>query len=148
MPPVSRHRGRYKASLMLFSPTPLPCWSSVSWSQNLDWNTRISVILIILSNMDCIKGCHQWKNIFLKHQNLFITLLLGSKAKTVLAKQSCCIQTKMYRIYRKMTIYGHFFYIIYTFLFRFYKTIDYKEKWKQMVIFIYILYIFFSIQQF
>ena len=35
------------------------------------------------------------------HQNLFITLLLGSKAKTVLTKQLCCSQTKMYRLYRK-----------------------------------------------
>ena len=29
------------------------------------------------------------------HHNLFITLFLGSKAKTVLAKQPCCIQTKL-----------------------------------------------------
>ena len=42
------------------------------------------------------------------HHNLFITLLLGSKAETVLAKQLCYIQTKMYISYRKMTIYGHF----------------------------------------
>ena len=31
--------------------------------------------------------------------------------------QKGCIPTKMYRLYRKMTIYGPFFYIIYTFLF-------------------------------
>ena len=42
------------------------------------------------------------------HQNLFITQSLGSKTKTVLAKQTCCIQTKMYGLYRKMTINGHF----------------------------------------
>ena len=36
--------------------------------------------------------------------HLFITLLLGSKAKTVLAiKQLYCIQTKMYKLNRKMT---------------------------------------------
>ena len=38
------------------------------------------------------------------HHNLVITPLVGSKAKTVLAKQSCCIQTEIYRLYRKMTI--------------------------------------------
>ena len=37
-----------------------------------------------------------------------ITLLLGSKAETVLVKQPCYIQTKMYRLHIKMTIYGHF----------------------------------------
>ena len=40
------------------------------------------------------------------HYNLFITLLLGSTAKMVLAKQRCCIQTK-FSLYRKMTINGH-----------------------------------------
>ena len=40
--------------------------------------------------------------------DLFITLLLGSSTATVLAKQPCYIQTKMYRLYRKMTIYSHF----------------------------------------
>ena len=44
------------------------------------------------------------------HHNLFITLLLGSKVKTVLTKQPRCIQTKMSTLYRKMTIYGHFLY--------------------------------------
>ena len=39
---------------------------------------------------------------------LFITLLLGSIALTVLVKQPCYIQTKMHRLYWKMTIYGHF----------------------------------------
>ena len=38
----------------------------------------------------------------------FITPLLGSKAQTMLVEQACYIQTKMYRLYRKMTIYGHF----------------------------------------
>ena len=28
-----------------------------------------------------------------------------------------CIHVKMYRIYRKVNIYGHFFYIIYSFLY-------------------------------
>ena len=42
------------------------------------------------------------------HHNLFIILLLGSKEETVLVKQPCHIQTKMYIFYRKMTIYGHF----------------------------------------
>ena len=31
------------------------------------------------------------------HQNLFTTLLLGSKVETVLVKQLCYIKTKMYR---------------------------------------------------
>ena len=46
-----------------------------------------------------------WSNV---HHNIFITLLLGSIAKTVFVKQPCYIQTKMYRLYWKMTIYGHF----------------------------------------
>ena len=37
------------------------------------------------------------------HHNLFITSLLGSKAETVL-KYPCNIQTKIYRLYRKMTM--------------------------------------------
>ena len=46
------------------------------------------------------------------HHNFFIlTKLLGSKAKPVLAKQLCCILTKMYRLYK----WSFFFYIIYTF---------------------------------
>ena len=40
------------------------------------------------------------------HQNLFITLLLASKAEDMLVKQPCYIRTKVYRLYRKMTIYG------------------------------------------
>ena len=36
---------------------------------------------------------------YLVHHNLFITLLLGSIAKTMLVKQPCYIQTKMYRLY-------------------------------------------------
>ena len=39
------------------------------------------------------------------HHNLFITLLLGSTAKAVLAKQPCCIQTKVYRFNKKLTMY-------------------------------------------
>ena len=42
------------------------------------------------------------------HHNLFKTLLLGSTAETLFVKQLHYIQTKMYRLYRKMTIYGHF----------------------------------------
>ena len=56
-------------------------------------------------------GYDSWKWLwyhFQIHHNLFITLLLGSIAKTVLVKQPCYIQTKMYRLYWKMTIYGHF----------------------------------------
>ena len=49
------------------------------------------------------------------HHNLSITLLLGSKTETVLVKQLCHIQTKIHRLYRKMTIYGLFVYTIYTF---------------------------------
>ena len=39
-----------------------------------------------------------------KH-NLSITLLLASKAENMSAKHLCCIQTKMYRLYK---INGHF----------------------------------------
>ena len=42
------------------------------------------------------------------HHYLFMTLLLGSKEETVLVKQLHEIQTKMNRLYRKMTVYGHF----------------------------------------
>ena len=42
----------------------------------------------------------------LLHHNLYITLLM--EAETVLVKQPRYIQTKMYSLYRKMTIYGHF----------------------------------------
>ena len=30
-------------------------------------------------------------------QSLYKTVLVGTKANTILAKQTCCIQTKMYR---------------------------------------------------
>ena len=40
--------------------------------------------------------------------NLSITLLLRSKAETVLLKLLCYFQSKVYRVYRKMTISGHF----------------------------------------
>ena len=39
--------------------------------------------------------------------NLFITWLLGSKMKIMLAKQPYCFQTRMSRLYRKMTVNGH-----------------------------------------
>ena len=39
------------------------------------------------------------------HHNLFRALLLGFKAGAVLVKQPCYITTKMYRLYRKMTIF-------------------------------------------
>ena len=42
------------------------------------------------------------------HHNLVRTQLLESKALTVLVKQPYYIQTKMYRLYRKMTMNGHF----------------------------------------
>ena len=54
--------------------------------------------------------------ILIVHHNLLITLLLESKAKTMLAKQQCFIQTKMYRLCCKMTIYGK-------------KNSDSIEKW-------------------
>ena len=78
--------------------------------------------------MSCkIKKFGFWKkhNIFWYaraiHHNVFITLLSGSKVGTMLVKQPCYIHTKMFRLYRKMTIYGHFFYVIYTFLWSFFK---------------------------
>ena len=52
---------------------------------------------------------NEWlTNESLPMQSLFITMLLGSKAKTILSKQLCCIQTEQYMLYRNMTIYGHF----------------------------------------
>ena len=42
------------------------------------------------------------------HHKLFITLLLGSKAKTIVVKQPSYSQTKILRLYRRITIYGHF----------------------------------------
>ena len=45
-----------------------------------------------------------------------ITLLLVSKAKTVLAKQLCCIQTRMYKLCRKMAINGHVLHNLYIFV--------------------------------
>ena len=63
--------------------------------------------------------------------------------------------SKVFRLYRKITINGHFslwssfFYIIYTFLFGYkykQKCIDYIEKWPFLVIFLYNLYIFVWLQ--
>ena len=59
------------------------------------------------------------------------------------AKQMCCIQTKMYRLYRKMTINGHCF----KWSFFFYKNLC-NFVWIQMVTFLYNLYIFVWIQYF
>ena len=90
------------------------------------------------------------------HHNLSITLLLGSKAKTVLTGELCCIQTKVYRLYRKNSINGHFsvksihFCLNTIWLFILIvskqKSIDYIEKKKTlfMVIFLYSLYILFG----
>ena len=49
------------------------------------------------------------------YHNLFRTLLLGTKAKTMLAKQPCCIQKKKKKKKKKY--------------------IDYVERWPFMVIF-------------
>ena len=43
-----------------------------------------------------------------KTQQPLYNTVVGSKAETVLVKQPCYIQTKMYRLCRKMTINGHF----------------------------------------
>ena len=46
---------------------------------------------------------------FTIHYNLFITVSLGSKANTMLAKQPCCSEIKMYCLYRKkMNMNSHF----------------------------------------
>ena len=76
------------------------------------------------------------------HHNLFITLLMGSKAETVLVKQPCYSQTEMYSSYREMTIYGHFsiyciqsfFYIIYTFLGSIFKPCYNEQCYKEGVV--------------
>ena len=44
-----------------------------------------------------VTGCDGHVQLSIIHHDLFITLLSGSKAKTVLVKQPCYIQTKMYR---------------------------------------------------
>ena len=56
---------------------------------------------------DCWRGEHLFSLKTHLHYNLLITLLFGSKAETMLVKQQCYIQIKIYRIYRKMT-YGHY----------------------------------------
>ena len=75
---------------------------------------------------------YQKKIIWGRSHNFFTTLLQGSKIKTMVAGHPCCIQTKVYRLYgkitkvlfflyslyvffmncRKNTINGHFFYVI------------------------------------
>ena len=55
--------------------------------------------------------------VLLLHHNLFRTLSLGFKVETLLVKQLCYIQTKMYRLYRKWPLMAIFLYtLIYTFL--------------------------------
>ena len=48
---------------------------------------------------------------------LFITLLLGSKDEIMLTEEPSCIQTNMYRLYKKNAHKWSLFYIIYTSLF-------------------------------
>ena len=73
----------------------------------------LSLVSLPNHNLGCILFCHIFQHIshrYLleilqrsnsnKHHNLSVTLLLGSKVKTILAKQPSCSQTKMYRLYR------------------------------------------------
>ena len=47
-----------------------------------------------------------------KNKKNIISLVSAESAHRVVSvkngPQKCCIQTKMYRLYRKVTIYGHF----------------------------------------
>ena len=82
-------------------------------------NGQISKIFTDLPARDTIMAGYYSLTFFFLFEvdhNLFIRLLLGSKAKIVLAKQLCCIQTRVYRLYRKNGYKRSFFYIIYTFL--------------------------------
>ena len=56
-----------------------------------------------------------FRDFFELYHDLFITLLLGSIAQTVLVKQPSYSQTKMYRLYWKMTIMVIFQYNLYIF---------------------------------
>ena len=49
------------------------------------------------------KSCPRFPSMI--YHNLFIILLPGSKAEPLLGEQPCCIQRKIYRLYRKVTIY-------------------------------------------
>ena len=61
-----------------------------------------------LSNVLMLSNVSFLANLFV-HHDLLIKMLLGSKAETMLVKQPFFIQTKMYRLHRKMNLYGHFF---------------------------------------
>ena len=49
-----------------------------------------------------------------------IKKVFGAKAKTVLGKQPCCTQRRMYRLYRKNDYKWSFLYLILTFLYNMY----------------------------
>ena len=68
---------------------------------------KASVMPVTLGMDFSTRTEYSWKTLHKIHHILFLTPLLGSKAKTVLAKQMCCILTKMYRLYRKMTLLGY-----------------------------------------
>ena len=71
-------------------------------------------------------------------QPLYSTVF-ESDLKTLLAKQPSYIQTKLCRLYREMTINGHFLYILY--IFRMYRL---YRKDHHLWSFIYIIYNFWD----
>ena len=66
----------------------------------LNWSGFLDLIVINLS----VWKWYHWK----VYYNLFITLLLAAKAKTLIAKQQCCMQTKMYRLYKKYFLFNQY----------------------------------------
>ena len=77
----------------------------------LEENTRLEQELELLEQKSVSNKDHTI-SLYLRgldiHHNLLVTLLLGFKTENMLVKQVCYVQTKMYKLYRIMTIYWHF----------------------------------------
>ena len=63
-------------------------------------------IHILIWKLDYISNRNYLKNLYDIIIKPLFNIITG--IQNILAKQPCCIQTKMYRLYRKMTINGHF----------------------------------------
>ena len=103
-----------KLQTIILSLQQRPWWTV--WLCNL----RFAVHLCVWWAPYCLAGIAPNKAIFSNKiidtpEPLYNTIV-GVHSITVLVKQPCYIQTKMYRLYWKMTIYGPFYNIIYTFL--------------------------------
>ena len=66
------------------------------------WTPSILTILVL-----------KFQQVYFTTPQLLYNTITGIKSKTMLAKQLCCIQTKMYRLYRKLTIMVIFLYNLY-----------------------------------